>query len=190
MKYSEAFGRPFILIFFAGCVSSPSTLYEKYKSGQAYQMFYKDGGTFEQIRSDLNSCIREATEKVPAKSAVGVSPTFTTPLQTNCTSNGYGSVNGYGYGASYHTSGNTMCTQTGGQTYGGGTYQYDANAGVRKQAVHQCMARSGNRLVNIPACPRGTDLSGQDIEPKFRPLSERTCYTLSGENGDFRVGEK
>lgn len=180
----------FSIFSVSGCVSTPVTPYEKFVDGQPQEMFYQDGGSFDGIERALVSCKIEAERKVPVLAATGVTPTYTTPLQTSCNSTNYGNLSTYGYGGSYRGGSNTTCTQTGGQTYGGGTYNYDANSGLRRESVLNCMANRGIRLARIPACPKGTDLSSQDSETVFRPLSTRTCYTISGENGVFRVGEQ
>ena len=147
------------------------TLYDAYKAGRQMPMFYKGGMSFERIAGDNTDCQVEAAQRVPAQMQVTQTPTYTTPVSTMCNQIGT----------------QTFCNQTGGQTYGGEIQSHDANAGLRQQVHLQCMAKKGYRYVNIPACPAGVDISGQDGERVLRPLSPTTCYQ-AGEAGGFRIG--
>lgn len=178
----KSFALPLLLL--VGCVSSAMTPYQAYKAGKPLPMFYKAGVSFAQIRNDNTNCQIEATQRVPAQMQVTQTPAYTTPVQTTC--NSYGTGFGVGYGVS--TNAQTFCTQTGGQTYGGNLQSYDANSGLRSQAVLQCMAKTGYRYVNVAPCPSGADISGQDQERVLRPLTATTCYKISAEGSGVSVG--
>ena len=92
-----------------------------------------------QKASDMISCAVDAAKQVPASTQVGTTPTFTTPV--SCSS--YTTYGGYI---------DTDCT--GGQTYGGQTYSYDANQGLRDTVYSQCMAKQGysRTATPIPVC--------------------------------------
>ena len=99
-----------------------------------------------QKASDMISCAVDAAKQVPASTQVGTTPTFTTPV----TCNTYGTVSTYGGFGSF--GGSTNCT--GGQTFGGQTYSYDANQGLRDTVYTQCMAKKGysRTAAPIPLC--------------------------------------
>jgi len=173
-----------LLLFLAGCTSSAMTPFQAYKDGKSLPMYYKAGVNFTQISNDNTDCQIEATQRVPARTQVTQTPTYTIPTQTTC--NSYGTGFGTGYGVS--SSAQTLCTQSGGQTYGGNIQSYDSNAGLRNQAALQCMSTKGYRYVNILPCPSSVDISGQDSEQVLRPLSETTCYQITAEGSGLRIG--
>ncbi len=165
------------ILLLTGCASSALTPYQAYKAGKPFPMYYKAGVNFAQIANANTNCRIEAAQRVPARTQIVQTPTYTTPVQTMC--NGYGTGFGTGYGVS--TTAQTYCTQYGGQTYGGDIQSYDANIELRNQAELQCMAAKGYRAVNIPACPAGVDLSDQANERVLRPLKPTTCYQIPAE---------
>jgi hypothetical protein len=144
------------------------------KQGKPIEKFYpfKKGVTIESYDNDWLNCKIEAAQRVPQNTVIDTTPVYRAPVRTQCYSTGYGNVN---------------CTQTGGQTYGGDTYSYDANTDLRIDAHKQCMIRSGYRSVNIPKC---------SSEAKIRPMSERlpplsagTCYVADKE-GNYSITEQ
>ena len=95
-----------------------------------------------QKAKDLLDCGVKASQAVPTDNRIASTPTYTTPVSCNT----YGTVSTYGGFGSY--GGNTYCT--GGQTYGGQTYSYDANAGLRDKVYTQCMAEKGYLTTTFP----------------------------------------
>jgi hypothetical protein len=157
-----------------GC--APQTPYDKYKAGQPIQNFpYKAGTTPAETQRTLTDCQIEAAQRVPQQMVVRTTPSYTTPVQTQCNRIGT----------------QTFCNSTGGDTYGGQTYTSDANAGLRVQAFAQCMGDKGYRFVNVPACPMGTTAANLDKSPVLRPFSRNTCYfvTESGQSAVGNLGE-
>lgn len=114
-------------------------------TSEAY--LWKDGATTLQISRQSTECEVASLNKVPASNQVGTTPSYTTPTQTYCT--------GYGYSAS--------CTTTGGQTYGGNTYSYDANADLRQRVFNMCMQRNGYRSVTVPTCTADQTKAGRRV---------------------------
>ncbi len=159
------------LLFVAGCVETTADMV---KQGKPIEKFYpvKKGVTTDSYDNDWLNCEIEAAQRVPQNTAIETTPVYRTPVQTQCYSTSYGSMN---------------CTQTGGQTYGGDTYSYDANLGLRVEAQKQCMTRSGYRNTTIPKCsPDAQIRKGSATLP---PLSAGTCY-ISDEKGNYSVTEQ
>jgi hypothetical protein len=107
---------------------------------------------------------------------IGTTPVYTTPaysspVNTTC----------YGYGTF------AQCTSTGGQVYGGQTYggqvySYDANAGLRRNVLDQCMASQGYRAVSFPTCTSEQARAGV-ISPNARPLPAASDVLCANDNG-------
>lgn len=158
------------------CVASTPSPGVTYKSGKAFAYIYKQGSTNAELANDVLNCRVEASQRVPSSMQVGQTPTWTTPQQTSC----YGTNYGYGTQAN--------CYTTGGQTYGGQTYSYDANEALRKQVADQCLARKGWRLINLPACAKGVDVSQLKDRwtSRMNPLKASSCYI--GMEDDMYIG--
>ena len=168
------------LLLLAGCAAGTMTLYEAYKAGKPFPMYYKTGADFAQISNDNTNCQIEAAQRVPARTEFTQTPTYTSSAQTIC--------NSYGTGYGVTSSSQTFCTQFGGDTYGGDIQSYDANTELRHEAAHQCMGKKGYRYVGIPPCPSGVDISGQDNERVLRPLAATTCYQIPSESSGLHIG--
>jgi len=121
------------LVVVAACEPTTQQLV---KQGKPLELIHpaKPGVTAGRMQSEFTDCEIEAAQRVPQQMAIGTTPTYTTPVQTQC-------VN-YGYSVS--------CQTTGGQTYGGNTYSYDANDGLRSKAEAQCLYRRGYRFTTVP----------------------------------------
>lgn len=153
-----------------GC--APQTPYDRYKAGQPIQNFpYKAGTTPAETQRSVTDCQIEAAQRVPQQMVIQTTPSYTTPVQTQCNQIGT----------------QTFCNSTGGDAYGGQTYTSDANAGLRVQAFAQCMGDKGYRFMNVPACPMGTTAADLDKSPVLRSFSRNTCYFLT-ESGQSAVG--
>lgn len=153
------------VIGLVGCAAQ--TPYDKYKAGQAWQNFpYKSGITPAQTEKAVTDCQIEAAQRVPQQMVVQTTPTYTTPVQTQCNQIGT----------------QTFCNSTGGGTSGGQTYSTDANTGLRIRAYGQCMAGKGYQFVNIPPCPIGTTAADLDKSRVLLPLSRNTCYFVTPNN--------
>ena len=119
-------------VFLAGCGPQMNVNYN-----------YKPQPTTKgQKAKDLLDCAVKASQAVPTNNRIATTPTYTTPVACNT----YGAVSTYGGFGSY--SGNTYCT--GGQTYGGQNYSYDANAELRNKVENQCMVEKGYLTTRIP----------------------------------------
>lgn len=123
-------------------------------------MWYREGVSPMKVNSDSTDCQVAAAQRVPVNSQLGQTPVYYTPVQTQC----------YGYGSS------VSCTQTGGQSYGGNVYSYDANAGLRSRVTQQCMMNKGYQLINIRKC-EDKDLKGGIRSYSVLPqLTPNSCY--------------
>jgi hypothetical protein len=158
------------VVILGACVPSTESLV---KQGKPIQKIYpaKSGVTAARMQNDLLNCKIEAAQRVPQNIQVETTPIYTTPVQTQCYNSGYGMVN---------------CTQTGGQTYGGDTYSYDANDKLRSAAEAQCISRSGYRSATIPACPTTAKVKAPKAE--FYKLSATTCY-IGDKDGNYTISE-
>jgi len=106
-------------------------------TSQTVQYAYKSSTTVAQKDKDALECEVLASRTVGQNVQIGTTPTYTTPIQTNC-----------------YTIGNSVqCNTTGGQIFGGNTYSYDANAGLRSDVARQCLLDRGYTITPIPACP-------------------------------------
>lgn len=124
---------------------------QKYNDVYAYKI---EPTTKEQKAKDLLHCSVKAAQTVPTNTKVETTPRYTTPV--SCSS--YTSYGGYI---------DTDCT--GGQTYGGQTYSYDANATLRDKVYSQCMIDRGylTTTTPIPLC-----------EPEQIPTGYITAMTI------------
>jgi hypothetical protein len=164
------FSAAFVLIA-GGCQMTTADLV---KQGKPIEKFYpvKKGVTADSYENDWLNCKIEAAQRVPQNMSIGTTPVYRSPVQTQCYSTGYGGA---------------RCTQTGGQTYGGNTYSYDANAELRLEAQNQCLTQSGYRSTLIPKC--SPDAKIREVGNKLPPLSAGTCY-VADENGSYAITEQ
>lgn len=168
MRIPSIIGLAVLVSALVGC--APQTLYDRYKAGQPIQNFpYKAGANEAEIQRSVTNCQIEAAQRVPQKMVSRTTPSYTTPVQTQCNRIGT----------------QTFCNSTGGDTYGGQTYTSDANAGLRVQAFAQCMGDKGYRFVNVPVCPEGAEIKGSFLEPRLRKLSVNTCYLITPDGRSF-----
>lgn len=123
---------------------------------------YKEGGTVSRADNDYFECEVVAARGVPQDTRVGTTPTYTTPVQTNC----------YNYGSS------VQCYSTGGQTYGGNAYTYDANSKLRAKYFAKCMVARGYNVVELPKCDRSkiSDELMEQLSGNQRMPTENACY--------------
>lgn len=158
------------LVLLGACVPTTESLV---KQGKPIEKIYpvKSGVTLAKMQNDFLNCEIEAAQRVPQSVQVATTPRYTTPVQTQCYSTSYGGVN---------------CYQTGGQTYGGNAYSYDANANLRTSAEAQCIGRTGYQLATIPACPKTAKIKPPKAE--LYKLSATTCY-IGDDDGNYAVTE-
>jgi hypothetical protein len=162
------------LLFLASCAEP--TPYDRYRSGVPLQNFpYKVGATEASSNGDITNCQIEAAQRVPQQLASHTTPTYQTPAQTTCNRIGT----------------QTFCSTTGGQTYGGQTTIYDANAELRGRAEQQCMVRNGYRYLQIPACP--ASVTGDSLvlgrNGGLPPITVGTCYIVFPD-GRWLIGNR
>lgn len=160
-----------IVLLVSGCQMTTADLVSQ---GKPIEKIYpvKSGVTIDRYNDDILNCEVEAANRVPQNMSVGTTPVYRTPVRTHCYSTGYGGVN---------------CTQTGGQTYGGHAYSYDANAGLRVRAQQQCLERLGYRVATIPKCPPNAKV--RPVSTKLPPLSAGTCY-VAYDKGEYDITEQ
>ena len=159
-------------LLLAGCQTTGMTSYG-----------FKEGATVTTKSRDVFECRLAATQQVPVNTQIETTPTYTTPtyttpLQTTCN------------GTSCVTTGGVT---TGGQIMGGQTYSYDANAGLREEFIHRCLAGKGYRFVDLPKCASGT--VPQSIVPtlagKLRAPREGACVAqIQGASGNVVYAEE
>jgi hypothetical protein len=159
------------LLFVTGC---EMTTADMVKQGKPIEKVYpvKKGVTVDRYDNDWLNCKIEAAQRVPQNMSIGTTPIYRTPVQTQCYSNGYGGA---------------TCTQTGGQTYGGDTYSYDANTKLRVDAQKQCLSRMGYRSAMIPKCSPSANI--RQVSNTLPPLSAGTCY-VADEKGSYAITEQ
>ena len=123
---------------------------------------YKSKADVTRADRDDFECELAASRAVPEAMRVGTTPTYTTPIQTNCYNIGY----------------TVQCNTTGGQVYGGQTYSYDANSKLRAEHYARCMVSRGWGVVELPNCdPEKVPTSLRaKLGGKLRPPAEGACY--------------
>jgi hypothetical protein len=113
---------------------------------QTQDGFWREGVSYQKMKSDRTDCSVAALKSVPREEAVQsvpsyVMPTQVSPITTQC----------YGYGT-YGSCTTTGGVVSGGQVIGGGVFTYDQNETLRNQVVEQCLAKKGYQRVVIPTC--------------------------------------
>ena len=123
---------------------------------------YKSSADVSRADRDSFQCELAATRAVPEALRIGTTPTYTTPVQTNCYNAGY----------------SVQCYTTGGQVYGGDTYTYDANSKLRSEHYAKCMVSRGWSAVELPDCnPEQVPSSLRaKLGGKLRSPTEGACY--------------
>lgn len=135
-----------LLALLSGCVSDT--------------VWYQEGARPAVVNDAATDCAVEAVNRVPQNTQLGMTPVYTTPAQTYCTSGGFGSVN---------------CTTYGGDVRGGDIYSYDANTGLRQQVMAQCMARRGYQLISLPVCAPEKVRNVEVDQSRLPKLTENSC---------------
>ncbi|MCT4370066.1 hypothetical protein CLG85_006850 [Yangia mangrovi] len=169
MVFSRVLAGACALSLLAACEPTTAQLVTQ---GKPIDIVYpvKAGVTAGQLQNDVTDCQIEAAQRVPQQILTTTTPTHSTPAETQCV-----------------TKGKTVtCTTTGGEIYGGETYSYDANEGLRARAEGQCLSGKGYRLATIPKCPAGD--ATRPVMSQLYPLSAATCY-LPGAGGSYAVTE-
>lgn len=92
----------------------------------------KPGATAQEFEATKSACTARGYSRFPvASQQIQIGGGYTTPVQTNCASTGYG------YGVT------TNCTSTGGQYVPPATIAVDANNNARKADVESCFYENG-----------------------------------------------
>ena len=115
-----------LALVLAGCAPTTATYH------------WKQGASMALLNDDLLTCRASAARDIPVDTRVGQTPIMQTPIQTICRP-----------GA---TPGETVCTTTGGDIYGGDVYSYDANAKLRGDYFGRCMSNKGYNVAEVPLC--------------------------------------
>jgi hypothetical protein len=151
-----------VFLSLIGCATSPQTPFESYQAKIPFSNLpYKAGASWSSSDSDATDCRIEASQRVPQNIVESTTPTYTTPVSSQCNQIGT----------------QTLCTQTGGRTRRGRTTSTDTNVSLRTRAYEQCMVNKNYRFVDIPACPPVPNLHALIIETAlFPPLTPTTCY--------------
>ena len=129
--------------------------------------WYQVNTPVSKLNDDTLGCNLYAAREVPQNTQIATTPTYTTPTNTSCY--------GYGYGAS--------CTTTGGQTYGGNTYSYDSNAGLRGQLFGSCMTHSGYQNISLPVCDDAATANGRLYRGAWPALTAGACVVANPNGG-------
>lgn len=118
---------------------------------------YRPDTTIAQKDKDGFDCQLQAAREVPVNSQIRTTPSYVTPMQTNC------------YG--------TSCYTTGGQVIGGNTYSYDANAALRNEYFARCMVSRGYQFTQQPLCSKDqvTDALRNQLSGDLRAPAEGSC---------------
>ena len=132
---------------------------------------FKPGVSVARASSDLFDCELAAAQEVPQSIQVETTPTYTTPVETTCT-----------------TIGNTVtCESTGGDVYGGETYSYDANADLRARYLARCLAGRGYGVASLPPCELSrvpADLLARLSGPQRAPREDACFVSISDGAGN------
>lgn len=141
---------PLLIVVSVSACETPPSVY-----------IYKPNTTVAQKDQDEFECELKASQAVPTDTQFGTTPTYTTPIQTNCY--------GYGYSAS--------CTTTGGHVYGGQSYSYDANSDLRAEYWARCMVSKGYGGSELPVCPASKlpENATELLRSKLRAPREDAC---------------
>jgi hypothetical protein len=115
-----------IALVLVGCAPSTATYH------------WKQGASMALLNDDLLTCKATAARDIPVDTRVEQTPIMQTPIQTICKPGG--------------TPGETVCTTTGGEIYGGDVYSYDANAKLRGDYFGRCMRGKGYGVAEVPLC--------------------------------------
>ena len=129
-------------------------------------IYYKEGASYPDIDRASTDCQVKAAQSVPVNTQIGTTSTYTTPVQTSC----YAGYGGY-----------VSCNSSGGQTYGGDVYSYDANSNLRNRVANQCMQQKGFRLIELPTCTAAKAQAG--VSQKLPQLNANSCVTKSTNGG-------
>lgn len=130
------------------------------------QLYWRAGASPSAVSRAKTECQVQALRAAPPSNQTRSTPTYTTPAYTSCYNYGYGNV---------------QCTTTGGQTYGGQVYTYDANADLRIRVERQCMADRGYQLLEFPRCTSEQAAAGLRAVPSRMPDAARiACVTEDG----------
>lgn len=138
-------------------------------TAETVQYAYKNSTTVAQKDRDTLECEVLATRAVGSNMQVGTTPTYTTPVQTNC----------------YRIGNSLQCNMIGGQVYGGNVYSYDANASLRADVARQCLADRGYTFTEIPACASNavTPEIKQSLSGQLQPAGPNACAVLVSNRG-------
>ena len=123
---------------------------------------YRADTTVSRADRDFFECEVAAARAVPQQTQIATTPRYTTPVQTSCYNIGY----------------SVQCSSTGGQTFGGQTYSYDANANLRSRYLARCLIDKGYTSADLPKCETSripSDLLGQ-LGGRQRQPTEGACY--------------
>jgi hypothetical protein len=141
-------------------IASTLTLSACVQTPQNY--LYRSNTTISQKDSDMFDCELDASRAVPVNTQIDTTPVYRTPVNTSCTSGYYGNV---------------QCTSSGGDVYGGNTYSYDANTGLRDEYASRCMASKGYSVAQLPPCADNVVPAGaaQGLAGALRAPKDGAC---------------
>lgn len=120
---------------------------------------YKEGVSYSDFNKIVTYCDMYAARNVPANIVVSQTPSYTTPIQTYCTS----------------ISGFISCSSVGGNTIGGDIVSRDSNALLRENVKNQCYSHFGVRFYNIRPCT-SSEASRYTPSSYLPKMQANTCY--------------
>ena len=131
-------------------------------------LFYKAGASVERADRDLLNCRVMAEGKVPARLVTRVIPGPVLPPRQVCDAAGH-------------------CRMVPGRRLPPEITTEDANAGLRREVVAQCMGDQGYEYVRIPHCPAGIANAVEPQQTKVMPrLAENSCV-VRGKNRIWQI---
>lgn len=127
----------------------------------SYYLYNKKANVSRAHKDDYN-CELAAARAVPQALRIATTPTYSTPVTTNCYNTGY----------------SVQCNTSGGQVYGGDTYSYDANRQLRNEFYASCMANKGWTVYELENCdPEKVPATLREkLNGRLRPPKEGACY--------------
>ncbi|MDU8929715.1 hypothetical protein RXV86_20205 [Alisedimentitalea sp. MJ-SS2] len=131
-------------------------------------LFYKAGTPVARADRDLLNCRVTAENKVPARMVTRVIPGPVLPPQRICTAAG-------------------VCRMVPGRHLPPEIVTEDANAGLRREVVAQCMGDRGYEYVRIPHCPAGIANAVTPQQTKVMPRLAANSCVIRGQGGVWQI---
>ncbi len=129
-------------------------------------IWYKPGASVAASQDRLLTCRTEAAQKVPVNTRTRRTPISIVPRRI-CDSSGNCSV--------YY------------DQIGGDIIFYDANEGLRREVVGQCMQRSGYSPVSLPPCPPELRANAPQGRTTVMPRLTQNACVIRNTDGTWQI---